>query len=146
MKKNISHSPKKFLKRPEFPGGKEAFKAYIKKNLVYPEIALAEKTEGIVYLSTQIDDNGEVKEVTVEKGIGGGCDEEAVRLIKNVKFGAVKNRGVRLKAKQRFRIEFRLPEKKKSVSYQLKKSLKTNPSEQKPEIKKYSYTISIGSK
>jgi TonB family protein len=110
---------------------------------VYQEKALGEKIESIVYLSTQIDDNGDVNEATVEKGIGGGCDEEAVRLIKNVKFGAVKNRGVRLKARQRFRIEFRLPKKKKSVSYQLKKSPKTNPSEQKPEIKRYSYTINI---
>ena len=142
----MSNSPKKFLKRPEFPGGKEAFKAYIKKNLNYPEEAIEKNIEGVVYLITQIDDNGDINEVTVEKGIGGGCDEEAVRLINNVKFGAVKNRGVRLKTRQRFRIEFRLPKKKKSVKYHLKKSSKTNPSEQKPEIKRYSYTIIISSK
>ncbi|MBW6537303.1 MAG: energy transducer TonB [Mariniphaga sp.] len=142
----MKHSTKKFLKRPEFPGGKTAFKEYVKKNLVYPGEALEKGVEGVVHLNARIDDNGQISEVVVEKGIGFGCDEEAARLINNIHYGAVSNKGVRVKTRQRFRIEFRLPEKKKSVSYHLKKSLKTKPSEQKPEIKRYSYTININNK
>jgi protein TonB len=112
----MKNAKKKFLNRPEYPGGKEAFKAYVKSHLVYPEEAKQKRIEGVVQLLAQIDDNGNVGEVTVENGIGGGCDEEAVRLIKNVQFGSVKNRGVRLKTRKRFRIEFKLPQgRKKSV-------------------------------
>lgn len=142
----MKNPTKKFLKRPEYPGGKPAFKEYIKKNLVYPEEALEKGVEGVVHLTARIDDNGYVSEVAVEKGIGSGCDEEAFRLIKNIHYGEVRNKGVRLKTRQRFRIEFRLPEKKKRVNYQLKKSSKTNPPEQKPEIRRYSYTVNISRK
>jgi TonB family protein len=105
----MKHREKKFLKRPEYPGGKEAFRQYVKSNLKYPEEALAKGIGGIVYLSARIDDNGEVSDVEVEKGIGGGCDEEAVRLISSVHFGKVKNRGLRVSTRKKFRIEFRLP-------------------------------------
>ena len=105
----MKHPEKKFLKRPEYPGGKEAFKQYVKANLIYPEKAREKGIEGIVYLNAQIDDNGTVRDVVVEKGIGGGCDEEAVRLVNNVQFGKVKNRGVRIKTRKKFRIEFKLP-------------------------------------
>jgi len=107
--KRMKHREKKFLKRPEYPGGKEAFRQYVKSNLKYPEEALAKGIGGIVYLSARIDDNGEVSDVEVEKGIGGGCDEEAVRLISSVHFGKVKNRGLRVSTRKKFRIEFRLP-------------------------------------
>jgi len=105
----MKHPEKKFLKRPEYPGGKEAFRQYVKSNLKYPEEALEKGIGGIVYLSARIDDNGEVSDVEVERGIGGGCDEEAVRLISSVHFGKVKNRGLRVTTRKKFRIEFRLP-------------------------------------
>jgi TonB family protein len=154
----MKHPEKKFLKRPEYPGGKERFKAYIRSSLVYPREALEKGIEGIVYLRAVIDDNGTVLDVVVEKGIGGGCDEEAVRLIKNVHFGAVKNRGLRLKTRKKFRIEFKLPVTEKSagqspqrqVSYQVSPSKKkADPAVQKKEAppqqaeKKYSYSIRL---
>lgn len=139
----MKDSNKKFLKRPEYPGGKEAFKKYIKENLQYPEEALQKQVEGIVQLVAQIDDNGHVTDVSIEKGLGAGCDEEAARLIKNVQFGAVKNRGVRLKTRKKFKIEFKLPPKRK-ISYNI---TKTTPKEEKSETKKQKqnqkYTYSI---
>jgi TonB family protein len=140
----MKNSTKKFIKQPEYPGGKTAFKEYIKKSLIYPEEALEKKIEGIVHLSAQIDDNGTVDEVVVEKGIGYGCDEEAVRLIKNIRYGAVKNKGVRLKTRQHFRIEFNWRQKRQDIRYQFKKSSseKKKVGNKKPE-EKYSYFINI---
>jgi TonB family protein len=138
---------KKFLKRPEYPGGKTAFKEYVKKNLVYPEEALEKGVEGVVHLSARIDDNGHVSEVAVEKGIGSGCDEEAQRLIKNVQFGTVKNKGVRVKTRQRFRIEFKLPNAKPTFQFHYKKS--TEKSQSDSAVKKenkFSYRINITNK
>lgn len=140
----MKNPTKKFLKRPEYPGGKAAFKEYIKKNLVYPVAALENEIEGIVHLIAPIDDNGHVGDITVEKGIGFGCDEEAVRLIGNIRYGAVKNKGVRLKTRQRFRIEFRLPRKKETINYQFKKSSSgKNEVTGKNIEKKYSYVLNI---
>jgi len=142
----MKNAKKNFLKRPEYPGGKEAFKAYLKSNLVYPDEAKQKRIEGVVQLLAQIDDNGNVGEVTVEKGIGGGCDEEAVRLIKNVQFGSVKNRGVRLKTRKRFRVEFKLPRRQKKISYSVSPAQKTaSPEKGKQGDKTYSYTIRLNS-
>lgn len=138
---------KKFLKRPEFPGGKTAFKEYVKKNLIYPEKALEKGVEGVVHLSARIDDNGLVTEVAVEKGIGSGCDEEAQRLIKNVQFGTVKNNGVRVKTRQRFRIEFKLPNAKPTFQFHYKKSTEKSPPESSVKKEnKFSYRINITNK
>ena len=140
---NQHQRKKKFLRLPEYPGGKEAFKKYIKENLKYPEEARQKKVEGIVQLSAAIDGNGDVLDVTVEKGLGSGCDKEAVRLIENVQFGSVKNRGVRVKTRKKFRIEFKLP-KGRSLKYTVKKSSEKEEA-QDQKSKGYSYSINLKS-
>jgi TonB family protein len=140
----MKNTTKKFLKRPEYPGGKAAFKEYVKKNLVYPDKAFEREIEGVVHLNARIDDNGHVSEVLVEKGIGYGCDEEAVRLIKGIQFGAVRNKGVRIKTKQRFRIEFKLPKIKPTVQFHYKKSPeKSQPDSAIRMENKFSYQINL---
>lgn len=138
--RKVQKPKKKFLKLPEYPGGKEALRKYIKENLVYPNLAIDKRIEGIVYLKAEIDDNGNVLNVWIEKGLGAGCDEEATRLIKNIQFTGVKNRGVRVKTKKRFRIEFKLPPQKK-VNFNL---VKTKPDSKKnvPD-KTYTYTLKL---
>ena len=133
-------STKKFIHIPEYPGGKEAFLNYIKENLKYPKEALENKIQGTVYLSAEIDDNGKAGIVHIEKGIGFGCDEEAVRLITNVQYGSVKNKGMRLKTRKKFRIQFKLPTQP-MVSFSL-----VNKKEMSQKIsveKKYNYSIKI---
>jgi len=88
---------------------------------MYPKEAKENRVEGIVHLNADIDDNGNVIDVIVEKPLGAGCDEEAVRLIKAVQFGKVKNRGMRVKTRKKFRIEFKLPPQKK-INYTVVKS------------------------
>ena len=66
---------------PEYPGGEEALNKYISENIQYPVQASEEFIEGKVFVSFIILPNGNVDHVKVIKGIGGGCDEEAVRVI-----------------------------------------------------------------
>ncbi len=69
---------------PSFPGGEDALREYLAKNIKYPAIARDNGIEGRVVLSFQVDKNGRIKDVTVRKGIGGGCDEEAMRVVRNM--------------------------------------------------------------
>ena len=133
---------KTFLKLPEYPGGKLAFKKYIRSNLIYPRKALLEKTEGIVYVSAEIDDKGNVNNVSVERGIGNGCDEEAIRLIENIRFGGAKNRGLHVKSKRKFKIEFKLPHET-DISYKIVPGNTSADQKDKQVQQVYSYSITI---
>lgn len=65
-----------------FPGGEKAFDSYLLKALRYPQAARDQKVQGKVFLTFVVEKNGSLSDVKVEKGIGEGCDEEAVRVIK----------------------------------------------------------------
>lgn len=134
--------PKKFLHIPHYIGGNKAFREFIRANLRYPKEALDAGIEGTVFLRFDVDDNGMVHNPEVLKGIGYGCDEEAVRLARMMKYEKVKNRGVRVKTSAKTKIRFKLP--KQSIRYTVKPAKKPkgtpkeNPS--KPQ-KTYSYTV-----
>ena len=66
---------------PEFPGGRKAMYAFLNENLVYPEIAKEQKVEGQVIVSFVVGANGSLSKIELAKGIGSGCDEEALRLV-----------------------------------------------------------------
>ncbi|MEQ8239735.1 MAG: energy transducer TonB [Cyclobacteriaceae bacterium] len=68
--------------QPQYPGGMDAFHKAIANNLKYPKQARKQGIEGRVYLQFIVDKSGEVREIKTVKGIGGGCDEEAERVIK----------------------------------------------------------------
>ena len=67
---------------PEFPGGMDAWARYIQKNLRYPSMAQEEGVQGKVFLSFVVEKDGTITDVKVIKGIGYGCDDEAMRVIK----------------------------------------------------------------
>jgi len=67
---------------PEFPGGLEAFGKYLGKNIRYPAVARENNTQGRVIVSFVCERDGSLTDVKVARGIGDGCDEEAVRVIK----------------------------------------------------------------
>ena len=62
--------------------GYAAYKDYLKKNLQYPQAARENNIEGVVNVSFDVNPNGELQRFSVEKPLGYGCDEEAIRLIK----------------------------------------------------------------
>jgi protein TonB len=69
---------------PTFPGGEEALYSFISKQIVYPEIAKRAGVEGKIYIQFVVRTDGKVSEVTVAKGIGAGCDEEAVKVVRSM--------------------------------------------------------------
>jgi periplasmic protein TonB len=62
-------------------GGYEAFYKYIKQELKYPSQARRMGVEGKVYVQFIIERDGSLSDVKIMKGIGAGCDEEAMRVI-----------------------------------------------------------------
>jgi protein TonB len=69
---------------PQYPGGKNAMMEYIAKNLRYPSQAKKLDIKGFVLVNAIIEKDGSIKYLKVRKDIGGGCGEEAVRLIKSM--------------------------------------------------------------
>lgn len=69
---------------PSFPGGNQALMNYISKQLKYPEEARKQGIEGIVVLQFTVEEDGQLTEISLRKDIGGGCGEEAIRLLKNM--------------------------------------------------------------
>jgi len=67
---------------PEFPGGADALLNFLGSNIEYPAGARESNIQGTVYVSYIIEPDGSVTNVTVVRGIGGGCDEEAVRVVR----------------------------------------------------------------
>lgn len=95
--------------QPEFPGGMQAFYSYVGKKMKYPSQARRMGIEGRVYLEFIVDKDGSVTNVRSVKGIGAGCDEEAVRVMKTVpKFKPGKQRGRPVKVKMVMPIYFKL--------------------------------------
>lgn len=145
-----SRNPESFIKQPYFKGGQPAMDALIKRELKYPQEALDHNIEGTVSVRYDIDHRGRVVKAKVLQGIGHGCDEEAIRLIRLFKFVVPKNpKGVKLTFHKTTLIHFRLPGKAKQaprasiphfqapsqVVYELKPAEKPAPS--------YTYTIQI---
>jgi len=67
---------------PEYPGGNQALYTFLAQNITYPMKAKDKKVTGTVYVNFVIEKDGSVSHVKVLKGIGSGCDEEAVRVVK----------------------------------------------------------------
>lgn len=68
-------------KKPEYPRGEAAMYKFINKHIKYPKKARKEGIEGIVYVQFIIDKEGNITKAKVIKGIGYGCDEEALRVV-----------------------------------------------------------------
>jgi TonB family protein len=152
MKHNDSKNPRKksFLHIPKYHGGKEAYLKFIKDNVIYPEQARIHKIEGFVFLVYTVLNTGEIVEVEVSKGIGYGCDEEAMRVIRLLKYEPAHNRGIRMKVQMKTKLHFGYtetaeiePQSDLKLNYTRPEADKANSPEPKPQAV-YNYTINIG--
>jgi TonB family protein len=78
---NFKSSYKIVENMPEFPGGRNAMYEFINQNLSYPAEALENKVEGQVIIGFQVAADGSLSNIHLSKGIGSGCDEEALRIV-----------------------------------------------------------------
>ncbi len=67
---------------PEFPGGRKALFKYLSDNIKYPESAKKKGIHGRVFINFTVEKDGSISDVKILRGIGGGCDEEAIRVVK----------------------------------------------------------------
>ena len=79
------------LAKPYFADGSNMTK-YIRTNLQYPEAAKIAEINGTVRLNFVVETNGNVSNITIQNSVGGGCDNEAIRLLQETRWiPAVKN-------------------------------------------------------
>ena len=91
---------------PAYPGGELEMRKYLGKSSKYPQMALDAGIQGTVFLTFEVDKDGKIKDVKVLRGIGGGCDEEAIRVVKAMpQWSPGKQRG------KPVRVQFNLPVK-----------------------------------
>jgi periplasmic protein TonB len=90
--------------QPGYPGGDEARIKYLQDNIKYPDEAKELGVQGKVFVTFVVEIDGSISDVRVLRGIGAGCDEEAVRVVRNMpKWVPGKQRGVPV------RVQFNLP-------------------------------------
>lgn len=95
--------------QPEPNGGMGAFYEYLGKKIRYPEQARRMGVEGRVFVEFVVDKDGSLTEIKVVKGIGAGCDDEAIRVLKNApKWKPGKQRGRPVKVKMTVPVFFKL--------------------------------------
>lgn len=75
------YKPLDLDKLPTFPGGEGALHIFLGENLVYPDYAKRIGIEGKVYVTFVVDEFGNVVNIATPRPIGGGCDEEAARVV-----------------------------------------------------------------
>jgi periplasmic protein TonB len=105
--KKTDEEPQYFVAVEEMPepiGGIAA----IQSKIVYPEIAKRAGVEGKVYVKAFVDESGNVTKVEIQKGIGAGCDEAAMKAVKETKFKPGKQRGKPVRVQVSIPVVFRL--------------------------------------
>jgi periplasmic protein TonB len=70
--------------QPAFPGGDAALMEYLGKNISYPPMAKESGIQGTVFVQFVVEPDGSVSNAKILRGIGGGCDEEAIRVVRNM--------------------------------------------------------------
>jgi TonB family protein len=101
-------------KMPMFPGGEDARVKYMVENIKYPDEARNKGITGVVFVTFVVEKEGKITSVKVIRGIGGGCDEEAVRVIKNMpNWEPGKQKGEAVRTQFNIPIKFSLGEKTK---------------------------------
>lgn len=101
---------------PEYPGGLQEFYKYIGENVTYPLEARQKNIEGRVYVQFVVDTDGTMTDLAVLKGIGSGCDEEAIRVISSAgKWIPGEQRGKKVKVRMVLPVQFLLNEDKNII-------------------------------
>lgn len=95
--------------QPEPAGGMAAFYKYVGDEMKYPSQARRMGIEGKVFVQFVVDKDGTITQVQAIKGIGAGCDQEAVRVLKNApKWKPGKQRGKPVRVRMVLPITFKL--------------------------------------
>ncbi|MBL7870142.1 MAG: TonB family protein [Cyclobacteriaceae bacterium] len=108
VKSDLDREPIVKLAEPE--GGRRAYDKYLKNSLQYPQQALDNKIKGRVTIQFTVETDGSLSDFTIFRGLGYGCDEEVIRLIKDgPKWSPTTEDNVAVESEVRVRVKFALP-------------------------------------
>ena len=94
---------------PIFSGGEEAMYNWLAENIKYPQVAKETGITGTVIVSFIVERDGSISNITIRKDIGGGCGEEAVRVVKLMpKWKPGKQKGAPVRVQYNLPIRFSL--------------------------------------
>jgi len=145
--------------KPVFPGGISALKKFVAQHLRYPEQAAQAQVQGTVTVRYSLDYRGKVVDTKIKQGLGYGCDEEAMRVVRLLRFEVPQNRKKKVRIHQDLNIHFKLPKPKPaalkkpvappatsiSIAYTTTKAPAAAPKQSAPTTTKkattYGYTI-----
>jgi len=135
-----SRKKKRFINKPYYEGGRTALAAFVRKHRKYPDAARAAGIKGVVRLRISIDLQGNGFNVKVIKHLGYGCDEEAIRVAKLIKYTVPHTRNLKGRFHKNLNIAFGPEQKKK----QKKKKIAYNyiPTQKESSAKSSSYSYS----
>jgi protein TonB len=95
---------------PRFPGGDDSRLYFLRKKIKYPETAIKSSIQGVVMVVFIVEIDGSITNVDVARRIGGGCDEEAIRVTKEMpRWEPGKRNGRAVRVMVRMPIVFRIP-------------------------------------
>lgn len=135
---------KDFIRTPYFEGGRLAMDAFVKKHLIYPEEAKRAGIEGRVTIQYEVDYKGKIIHTRIITGLGFGCDEEALRIVKMFPFKVPEGDGkIKSKYSRKVHIHFHLHKKPKEGTNPPQPV--TEPSAPNPVIQ-YQYVTPTASK
>ena len=97
---------------PEFPGGDKSLFQFIADNTKYPADAKEKGIKGRVFVNFIVEPDGSISDIKVLRGIGGGCDEEAVRVVESMpKWKPGMQNGEAVRVSYNVPVNFRLEDK-----------------------------------
>ncbi len=72
--------------KPVYPGTNHNFGNFVGSNLVYPEAAFKQNVSGSVKLKFVVEPSGRISNIIIDKALGGGCTEEAIRVVRLIRW------------------------------------------------------------
>jgi protein TonB len=94
--------------QPKPVGGYELFYAQLSKKLNYPKQAIRNGIDGKVYVEFVVESTGKINQLKILKGIGAGCDEEAIRVLSLINWEPGKQRGIPVNVRMVMPVIFRV--------------------------------------
>ena len=93
---------------PQFRGGINMMRRFVAENVVFPEDAMDRGVNGSVYASFVIERDGSVTDIKIVKGLGYGCDEEVIRVLKKMPtWKAAEKNGEKVRMRMQIPVSFR---------------------------------------
>jgi TonB family protein len=96
--------------QPKPAGGMEGWMNYLVESIKYPEEAKERGIEGTVVMAFIVNSDGTISDIETLRSIGGGCDQEAMRVIQNApKWTPGQLGGKAVRVRMRLPLQFKLP-------------------------------------